>query len=192
MARLYVIQRGRTDWDDQDRMESLCGAPLGAQGLQQMQRLAGQLAGKDLERIYTSTCQGERESAQLLAKALGLKVRYEDALAGPDYGMWQGLTVQEIRHRQGKLYRQWQAAPTQVRPPGGETLGEARSRLCEALAKICRRHRRGAVMLVVGPIAAALLRAHLENVELDGLWGLVQPPGSWTSYDTDGRLDQRT
>jgi broad specificity phosphatase PhoE len=84
------------------------------------------------------------------------------------------------------LYRHWLSRPAQVRPPGGETLGQTQQRLCGAVSGICRRHRRQGVLLV--PAAVALLRAALEHVELDRLWELVQPAASWSSYDTDGQF----
>jgi len=188
MARLYVIQRGRTAWDDQGRMENLAGVSLSPQGAQEIHRLCTELAGRDVKVIYTSPVEAEQQSAKMLGEALRLRIRHDADLAGVDYGLWQGLTGQDIRRGDARLYRHWLSRPAQVRPPGGETLGQTQQRLCGAVGGICRRHRRQGVLLVLGPVAVALLRAAMEHVELDRLWELVQPAASWSSYDTDGQF----
>lgn len=188
MARLYLIQRGRTDWDDQGRLENLAGVPLSPEGCRQVQRLADELAGRGLNLVYCGPAQAEQQSAEMLAQAMAMKVRCSEDLAGVDFGLWQGLTTQQVLRSHGRLFRQWQAQPSQVCPPGGETVAAVQRRLCEAIGGICRRHRSEAVMLVLAPTAMALLRMAMERVDLDRLWERVLSDAAWSSYDTDGRF----
>ena len=56
-------------------------------------------------------------------------------------------------------------ASASVCPPDGEYLDAAAERLQEALERIARKHKGGAVAVVLGPIALALTRCHLERAK---------------------------
>ncbi len=42
-------------------------------------------------------------------------------------GLWQGMQVAEVRHKQPKVYRQWQEQPENVCPPDGEMIEQGRA-----------------------------------------------------------------
>ena len=170
MARMYLIQTGRTVWDEQTRIESAPGAPLAESGLRDVQEAAGELATLSITTIYASGGQAEQETAGALARALGAKVRTHKELRELDYGLWQGLTEEEIRRRQPKLFRQWGEAPSSVRPPGGETLLEALERLQRAVRDIVRRHRNGNALIVLRPVARGLLKCLTNGGAVEAIW----------------------
>jgi broad specificity phosphatase PhoE len=188
MAKLYMLQTGQTTWEQQDRVESVAGAPLSEQGVEEVRAAAADLAGRDVATIYASSGEAERRTARLLAKALGAKVRTNDALREIDYGLWQGLTVGQVKRRFPKIYRQWLEAPASVRPPEGESLEEVTGRLQTALREILKRHRdTAAPLLVLRPVAMALLRCAVESHPVEELWEHVAAGGSWNECRTDGR-----
>jgi len=170
MARMYVIQTGRTVWDEQARIESASGAPLADAGRRDVQVAAAELDVLSITTIYASNGQAEQETARALAERVGAKVRTRKELRELDYGLWQGLTEAEIRHRQPKLFRQWSDAPNSVRPPGGETLPEALDRLKRAVRDIVKRHRNGNAVIVLRPVARALVKCLNNGGEMEGLW----------------------
>jgi broad specificity phosphatase PhoE len=185
MAKMYVIQTGRTIWDEQTRIESAPGTPLTETAQRDVQDAARELAVHNITTIYASVGEAEQQTAQLIAEAIGAKVRTRKDLRELDYGLWQGLTVQEIRRRQPKLYRQWSEAPASVRPPGGETLDEAQQRLRKAVRDLLKRHRNGNALVVLRPVALGLLRclAHRETVE--SLWQNVPGGLTWEPFEPD-------
>ena len=48
-------------------------------------------------------------------------------------GLWQGMLVEDVRHKQPKVYRQWQEQPENVCPPEGEMLEQADERVRAAM-----------------------------------------------------------
>jgi len=170
MARVYVIQTGRTVWDEQARIESTPGAPLAESGQKDVQDASRELAGLAITTIYASGGQAEQETAALLAGALGVKVRTRKDLRELDYGLWQGLTHEEIRRRQPKLFRQWTEAPGSLRPPGGETLQEAAKRLKAAVKDIRKRHRNGDALIVLRPVARGLVQCLRNGGAVESIW----------------------
>ncbi|MDY6913718.1 MAG: histidine phosphatase family protein [Planctomycetota bacterium] len=188
MAKLYVIPTGRTTWEEQDRVESAAGAPLCEQGIQCVQDLAKELTPHNIRTVYVSSGEAERQTAKLLAKVLKIKMRPDRDLREIDYGLWQGLMLQEIKRRQPKLYHQWIESPASVRPPGGETLAEADRRLRQALSRIVKRQKEDAALLVLRPVALGLVRCALADEPINNLPQHMDRSFRWASYETDGDL----
>ena len=186
MTIVYAIQAGRTTWDDQDRVESAAGAPLTEQAERAIQDAARQLADCKINAVYACAGgQAESRAAELAAGALGVKVCVNKALHELDYGMWQGLTVSEIKRRQPRVYRQWTKSPVSIRPPEGETLDQAKSRLCAVLKEIAKRRKNGSVLLVLRPVLMGLLKCLSEEQALDSLWQYVDTSFGWGRYEVD-------
>ncbi|MDP6637320.1 MAG: histidine phosphatase family protein [Phycisphaerae bacterium] len=189
MAKLFVVQTGQTIWEVQDRIESVPGAPLTEAGASDVERAADELAacGSGIRAVYACDGESERETACLIAQALGTKVRTEPELRELDYGLWQGLTRDELKRRQPKMYRQWADAPSSVRPPGGETLEEAQERLRAAIKGILKRHKDDAAVLILRPVAVGLLRCLLTNDPVTQIWKHVDNEFTWGSYEMDSQ-----
>jgi len=183
MTKLCVIKTGQTTFEAESRIEPVTGSPLTAEGLQQIQNVAGQLASQGIGAIYAAGGQSEIETASVVAEALAVKVRREPDLHELDFGMWQGLTTGEIKRRQPRKYRLWQDSPSKVRPPGGETVDEAQERIRLALHGILKRHKATSPLLVLRPVAMVLLRSVVEEAAVEGMWRQMDPKFTWTSYE---------
>jgi len=187
MPKVFVIQTGQTTWEAQDRIESAAGAPLTDGGRRTVQSAAAELASQvqDIHVIYAGDSEPERQTAAMVAKALGLKVRKASGLHELDYGLWQGLTMAELKRRRPKMYRQWLDAPAGIRPPGGETLKEAQQRLGKTLKDVLKRHKDETALLVLRPVAMALLRCLITRKAVERVWQHMDPQFTWGSYEMD-------
>jgi len=187
MTRLCLLKAGQSTFELDGRIEAVSGAPLTEEGMEQTLAAAEQLNSQKIAAVYAAPGEGESQTAKLVAKVLGVKVRTYGDLHELDYGLWQGLTVEEIKRRQPKVCRQWFEAPSTVCPPGGETLAEADSRLRGAVAGILKKHSaRQAPLLVLRPVALGLLRCALERTAQDSIWRQMDPAFTWSSYETNG------
>jgi len=188
MTTLYVVQTGETTLEQDSRLQSAAGAPLTEQGQMQVLDAARALSSHEIKTVYACTMgEGERQTAELVAELLKAKVRDHSDIHEIDYGLWQGLTTEEIKRRQPRVYRQWTKTPASVRPPEGETLAEAQHRLKGAVKEIVRRHKTGTALLVLRPVLLGLLKCLAENGELDDLWLHVDPLFRWGCYDVDDK-----
>jgi probable phosphoglycerate mutase len=106
----------------------------------------------------------------LIAKALGIKRKKIERLQNLHMGLWEGMLVEDVRHKQPKVYRQWQEQPENVCPPEGEMLGEADERVRVALVKLLRRHKEGTIGLVLPEPLRTLARRFITHCELGDLW----------------------
>ena len=188
MTKIYAIQTGQTTWEQQSRVESSAGAPLTDEGTTAVEDAARQLPGQEIKAVYVCTAgEAERQTAELLAKTLKAKIRNNEGLHELDYGLWQGLTVDEIKRRQPRAYRQWTRCPASTRPPQGETLAEAQDRLRSALKEIAKRHKNGSALLVLRPVLMGLLKCLSRHEAVDGLWRHVDQSLSWDCYELDDK-----
>ena len=185
MATVYVIQTGQTTWEAQGRTDSAAGVPLTDSGIEAVRRSARELADQDIAMVYAGAGEAERQSAELIAREITSKVKTVKNLRELDYGLWQGLTVEEIHRRQPKLYRQWVESPASVRPPNGEALAEGRQRLRKALKTLLKHNKNAPVLLVLRPVILGLLRCLVYNHGVEEIWQNVDPQFTWTRYEMD-------
>jgi broad specificity phosphatase PhoE len=170
MLRIVLIRPGSTDYDVQQRIQGSLDMPLNEQGVAEVVQLVEQLRDKGMETIYAPVSQPAQQTAEILAKALGIKRKKIERLQNFNQGLWQGMLVEDVRHKQPKVYRQWQEQPENVCPPEGEMLSEADDRVRAVLLKLLKRHKEGVIGLVVPEPLRSLVRRFLSHEELGDLW----------------------
>lgn len=170
MVKLILIRPGCTEYDQQQRIAGRLNIPLCDDGRRQAIEAADALREFAPKAIYHSPSQSSRETAELLAARLQLKAKEVDELENLDQGLWQGMQVDEIRHKQPRVFKQWQEHPENVCAPRGETLALATERVEEALERLARRHRGGAIVLVAPEPLSSIIRHRLAGNSLGDLW----------------------
>jgi broad specificity phosphatase PhoE len=170
MLQIVLVRPGSTDYDVQERIQGALDIPLNEQGLAEVARTIEELRDRSIETVYTPTSQPSLQTAQAIAKALGLKLKKLDRLQSLNMGLWQGMLVEDVRRKQPKVYRQWQEQPELICPPEGEMLGDADERVRLSLTKLLKRHREGVIALVVPEPLLSLARRFVTHGELGDLW----------------------
>jgi broad specificity phosphatase PhoE len=170
MLQIVLIRPGSTDYDVQGRIQGSLDIPLNEQGLAEAAQTAERLRDCGLEMVYAPATQPPLETAQVIAKALGIKLKKIERLENHHQGLWEGMLVEDVRHKQPKVYRQWQEQPENVCPPEGEMLGEADDRVRAAVTKLLKRHKEGTIGLVLPEPLLSLARRFLSHGELGDLW----------------------
>lgn len=170
MVRLVLIRPGATDFDDQRRIKGCLDVPLNDNGVKQAQQAAQSIGEIALDAIYSSPCQSAMQTAEILATAKRLRVQSIAGLKNVNHGLWHGKLIDEVRQHQPKVYRQFQEHPEACCPPDGESIADAEQRVKLAIAKLLKKHKKGAVALVVGEPLASLVKHCLLQAEIGDLW----------------------
>ncbi len=71
MTTLLLVRHGETDWNADGRLQGQTDRPLSDFGRRQAQQLADELAGEELEAIYSSDLSRARETAEIVGKRVG-------------------------------------------------------------------------------------------------------------------------
>ncbi len=129
--------------------------------------------------LYTPECEPAHATAEAIAESLDIKLKKLRDMENLDHGLWQGLCIEEVKRKQPTVYRQWQEQPASVRPPEGETLGEAEDRVNRAVEKLLKRHRTGVIGIVMPEPMATLVKVRLGKGKLGDLWATTAGHGDY-------------
>ena len=145
---LYVMRHGLTNWNQSRRIQGHLDPPLNATGRAQA-RLAGlRLARAGAAALYSSDLQRAWETARLVGRATGLQVVQNVGLREINFGIWQGLSSQEIRQRYPAVYAARRDNPYDVAPAGAETWRRFYDRAVQTVNEILASVQSGPVVLV--------------------------------------------
>lgn len=138
MASILLIRPGFTEYDDQNRVQGTLDLPLSPKGEEQVERLVEVLRDVPLEILYYGPCEAARNTALPIAEQLGIHATELSALCNLNQGLWQGLSVNELRHKYTTSFKQWQEKPESICPPEGELVSDAQQRIQKSVAKIVK------------------------------------------------------
>jgi probable phosphoglycerate mutase len=170
MLQIALIRPGTTDYDVEGRIQGTLDIPLNEQGLADAAEIAEQLRGKGVEVLYAPTSEPAWHTVEIVGETLDIKVKKLNKMQNLNHGLWQGMLVEEVQHKQPKVYRQWLDQPEIVCPPEGEMLGEAEERVRAAMTKILKKHKEGTIGICVPEPLLSLVRHFITHEELGDLW----------------------
>lgn len=170
MLNILLIRAGKTDYDCQHRIQGTLDLPLSEEGWQQVAALAETLHASEVEAIYSGPDQASQQTAELVSVALQQKVKTNKSLRNMDLGLWQGMLIEDVKKKQPRVYKQWIEHPETVCPPEGEPLAAAEERLQDALDKLEKKHKSGAIALVLAEPLASVLCHVVRHDDLGNLW----------------------
>ena len=178
MPTLLLIRHGENDFVKQSRLPGrLAGIHLNEHGQEQAAALAESLKKLPIRAIYASPLERAVETAEPLARALGLPIQLRPGLLDTDVGEWQGMQLKKLRKL--SLWRQVQERPSELRFPGGESFLELQERLVREIDAIRLAHKQKDMLALVfhcDPIKLVL--AHYIGLPLDGFQKLGVATGS--------------
>jgi probable phosphoglycerate mutase len=133
---IYLARHGETDWNRDRRWQGHTDVALNEAGRRQARELAEALRDTGLSHAHTSDLSRARETAEILAAALGLsEVSVDAGLRERAFGVFEGLTEGECVQR---FPEQWAAYRSDLRrpPPGGEEYEAVATRMREAMTRL--------------------------------------------------------
>jgi len=134
-----LIRHGENDWVGTDRLAGRTpGVYLNETGKKQADDLAQLLAVQPIAAVYSSPLERCMQTAEPLAKTLGLSVIAEPGVVEVDYGEWQAGNLKELSKLPG--WQRVQHYPSTFRFPQGETLREVQSRAVGTIERLRDSH----------------------------------------------------
>ncbi|KRC48728.1 MULTISPECIES: bifunctional RNase H/acid phosphatase [unclassified Nocardioides] len=142
--------------------------------------------------VVASPVRRTRETADIVAAALGLPVEEEPGFAEMEFGEWDGLTFTEVAERDKERMEAW-FADMAVPPPGGESFVEVRERVLAGLNRVLDAHEGRTVVVVSHVTPIKTLVAHAMEAPLDALFRMELAPAavSVIAFWPDPRTGER-
>lgn len=130
-----LVRHGQTERSAVKAYSGRLDVPLTDIGREQARRIAQQLAGADIDAVFTSPLARARDTAQAIADATGAPLTVDDRLTEIDYALFEGLDRAGARAKFGQAFEDWRADPFGAPVPGMETLPAALERASAATAE---------------------------------------------------------
>jgi probable phosphoglycerate mutase len=145
---LLLIRHGETAWNAEGRIQGQLDVPLSSRGVWQAARLAARLAGERIDAVIASDLARAALTAQPLAAAIDLPLRFDVRLRERDFGCFQGHTLEEIAARWPLQFHRWRERDPAWAIPEGESGAQFIARVREALRDIAAAHPGRTVVVV--------------------------------------------
>ncbi len=139
MPMILLVRHGENDYVKKGRLAGrLPGVHLNEKGREQAQAVAEKLSGAAIKAVYSSPMERTMETAEPIAKALGLEIVVRQGLIEIDVGDWQDKKLKGLQRL--KIWRKVQQTPSIMRFPGGETFAQAQHRITQELQTLVDQH----------------------------------------------------
>ncbi|MCI0687074.1 MAG: histidine phosphatase family protein [Sporichthyaceae bacterium] len=166
-----MVRHGETALTAQRRFSGVRTDPeLSETGRDQIERLAAaldRLGVGPVHSVLSSPLRRARQSADILARTLGLSVGIDQRLVECDFGEWEGLRWAEIERGWPAELSAWLAS-TAVAPPGGESFDTVAARVRQLRDELPPAQ----------PGRTVLLVSHVSPIKLLVSLALAAPVGS--------------
>jgi broad specificity phosphatase PhoE len=146
---VYLIRHGETVDADSRRYKGHIDVPLSGNGIKQLERLSEYLTQitnyrsqiTDIKAVYSSGLDRALKSAEIIAKPFGLNPIVIDDLKERSFGVWEGMTFDEIKDKWPDAFNAWAENPLKFSPMEGENTLEVKERAMKAFNSIINKHK---------------------------------------------------
>lgn len=170
MTRITVIRHGQSEGNIS---KVICGhydTPLTDVGREQARLTGIHLFGKKVDRIYSSDLVRAKETAEIIAKQIGMRVDVDARLRERSCGIFDGKPVADaLKH---PLWEGFISKP-HVNVEGGETIGQIYTRAKDFLELISRQHKDENVILVTHGGWLWVCVPAVLGVSIDSYYGFI-------------------
>ena len=190
MKKIYLIRHGQTAANNGKRFQGSLDYPLDGVGLAQAAQLGEYFQNLHLDAIYSSNMLRARMTAAAIAMAKNMAYRTVDDLREASFGLWEGLSFDEIQSRWPEKMDMFFTRPGEWEPPQGESFQAVQSRALGALQQVLDRTEEGQTVAIVahGGIIRVQL-CHILGMPLNNMWRLSSHNVSVTSLsEWDGNF----
>jgi broad specificity phosphatase PhoE len=167
MTEWIFVRHGATEWNRDGRYQGHSDSPLSEEGLAQSHEVAGALANRAIEAIYSSDLQRARFTADVIARPHNLPVHLDERLREISLGEWEGMQVEEIAAKYPDAWRAIQQDPVHARAPFGESVDEVAQRALACLRSLAARHPSGPIVVVSHGLTLSCVQCLIDGIPLD-------------------------
>lgn len=185
MVTVFLLRHGETPWNKLGRVMGRTQVPLGADGIEQIKKIAPLIATLKLDAIYTSPLRRAVQTAKLVAVGTKLPTCKSEGLNEIAFGEWTGRHFDELID--SELYRRFIKSPANTLLPGRETISDVQRRGVKVIDEAAQKVPGGRFLFVShGDVIRAIL-CHYMKLPLNEYRRLRVDNGSLSALQTDRR-----
>ncbi|MEQ1776187.1 MAG: histidine phosphatase family protein [Burkholderiales bacterium] len=166
-TELILIRHGETAWNRERRMQGQTDTPLSDVGRAQAEAVGRRLAQHPFTALYSSDLSRAWDTAAAIARASGREIVREPALRERTFGMFEGLTYDEMAQRFPDEHARFSARDPDYAVPGGESPRQFFERTLACLNAIAHAHAGDCVVVVTHGLVLDTLHRAAHHMPLD-------------------------
>ena len=137
---LIFLRHGKTDKNLQNMFQGHIDPPLNEEGMEEIRRsaelLRRSIPGIERFSVMSSPLKRAIETAEIISEELGIQfLGPTELLKEMNFGIFEGLTREEMLEKYGDIYEQFQKDKMTFRIPGGESFTDVLNRALEFVEK---------------------------------------------------------
>lgn len=149
MKKIYLVRHGESQWNIVKKIQGQKDIPLTNRGIKQAHLIGNRLVGEKIDRIYSSDLERAYITAKIIGDKMGLKVVPMKEFREIAFGIWEGLTDDEMVENFHREMEIWRSNPEKLNIEGAETLEILQIRAMKGIEKIIQENKDDHNLLVV-------------------------------------------
>ncbi len=137
-ALVFLARHGQTAYNLEGRFQGQLPVPLDDTGRAQAAQLAERVAPHDFAALWSSPLLRARETADIVARRIGLTPREDARLMETDAGDWTDRSFADVQAEAPELFAAFLAGDPSFAFPGGESFAQQEVRVGAALEDVER------------------------------------------------------
>ncbi len=133
---VYLARHGQTAYNLEGRFQGQLPVPLDGTGRDQAAELAERAAAHGFRALWSSPLLRARETAQIVARRIGLRPHEDPRLMETDAGDWTDRSFAEVQAEAPGLFAAFLAGDPGFAFPGGESFAQQEVRVGAALDEV--------------------------------------------------------
>jgi broad specificity phosphatase PhoE len=186
LLRIILIRHGQTEWNRHERFRGWVDIDLDDMGIRQAEAAAPRIVQWEVTAIYSSPLKRAMATAQIIANRLNLPVVPLEGLNDMNFGIWQGISVEETKENYPELFDLWRYSPQRLQIPQGESLDDVRKRVVATIDDLTSRHQNTTIALVTHRVVCKVLLCHLLGLDNSHFWQLAQDATAINLFEING------
>ncbi len=177
--KLILIRHGESDGNVQRKFSGFQDVDLTKKGIWQAERLAYRLKRVPVDTVYCSDLKRARHTAEIIFGDREKDIVVSPNLREINFGIWEGMTFEEIKLREGAKFTSWMENPDEKTIiPQGESLAILSERVMTEVNRILQSHKNEeedkTIAIVCHGGAIRIILCNVLNLELKNLWYIKQ------------------
>ena len=193
VTTLYLIRHGETEGGEVRRYKGTIDVPLSEIGVRQMEQVSKYIVEKGgkgglMSAVYCSDLTRAIRSAEIVAEPYSLKPIIVSSLRERNFGLWEGMSFDEIMEKYPLEFDAWAGNPLKFSPMEGESTLAMRDRVIQAMSEIMENHNKENIAIVAHGGVNRIILCHILGIPLENIFRIEQDYGAvniiefWDKY----------
>ncbi|HBE76852.1 MAG TPA: alpha-ribazole phosphatase [Firmicutes bacterium] len=184
MLELILVRHGETDGNRKGTFVGWTDLELNATGTAQAYIIKDKLVHQTPDVVFASPLKRAYQTAEIINTAYGLDIQISDSLKERDFGLWDNLTLADIKANHPAEAGRWLTNPAHP-IPGAENDKQFHQRIISFIDGLISSYPNSRILLVTHGGCIRTMITHLLRFKTEECWRFKVDTGSIAHVEVD-------